>query len=244
MTFDWWTLGLQTVNVVILIWILAHFLFRPVSQMIAERQAAAHAVLQEAEAAREKARSEQAAVAAERANIAAERNTLIAAAQDAAEAESRRLLETARSDVERLRGAARTEIIQMRKSEAEAVADQASHLATDIVARLLERLPDSARIDGFIEGLGQAVQDLPESTRADIGLNTPVLLRAARMPSEAEQKRLTEVFSNALNRPVELRVQPDPSLLAGLELDAPHAIVTNHFRADLDRITKSLTRDD
>ena len=28
----------------------------------------------------------------------------------------------------------------------------------------------------------------------------------------------------------------DPALIAGLELDAPHAIVRNHFRADLDRI--------
>lgn len=41
MTIDWWTLGLQTVNVLVLVWILARFLFRPVARIIADRQAAA-----------------------------------------------------------------------------------------------------------------------------------------------------------------------------------------------------------
>jgi len=29
MTIDWWTLGIQTVNVVILIWLLERFFWRP-----------------------------------------------------------------------------------------------------------------------------------------------------------------------------------------------------------------------
>ena len=41
MTIDWWTLGLQTINVLILIWILARFLFRPVAKIIAAERAAA-----------------------------------------------------------------------------------------------------------------------------------------------------------------------------------------------------------
>jgi F-type H+-transporting ATPase subunit b len=41
MKIDWWTLGLQTINILVLVWILSRFLFRPVSDMIAARQAAA-----------------------------------------------------------------------------------------------------------------------------------------------------------------------------------------------------------
>jgi len=29
MTIDWWTLGLQTVNVAILVWLLQRFFWRP-----------------------------------------------------------------------------------------------------------------------------------------------------------------------------------------------------------------------
>ena len=41
MQIDWWTLGLQTVNALVLIWLLAHFLFRPVVDAITARQKAA-----------------------------------------------------------------------------------------------------------------------------------------------------------------------------------------------------------
>ena len=39
MTIDWWTLGIQTVNVVILIWLLGRFFWRPVAAMIEQRRA-------------------------------------------------------------------------------------------------------------------------------------------------------------------------------------------------------------
>jgi len=57
MHIDWWTLGLQTVNAVILIWFLARFLFRPVADAIAGRQEAAGRLLAEAKAAKTAAES-------------------------------------------------------------------------------------------------------------------------------------------------------------------------------------------
>ena len=45
MRIDWWTLALQTVNVLILIWILSRFLFRPIVGVIEERRAAAAKLL-------------------------------------------------------------------------------------------------------------------------------------------------------------------------------------------------------
>ena len=38
MRIDWWTLAFQTINVLILIWILSQFLFRPVVAIIEQRQ--------------------------------------------------------------------------------------------------------------------------------------------------------------------------------------------------------------
>ena len=37
MQIDWWTLGLQAVNALVLVWLLAHFLFRPVVDAIARQ---------------------------------------------------------------------------------------------------------------------------------------------------------------------------------------------------------------
>ena len=41
MHIDWWTLAFQTVNVLVLIWILGRFFFRPVADIVAKRQAQA-----------------------------------------------------------------------------------------------------------------------------------------------------------------------------------------------------------
>ena len=45
MTIDWWTLGIQTVNVVILVWLLQRFFWRPVAAMIEQRRATAQTAL-------------------------------------------------------------------------------------------------------------------------------------------------------------------------------------------------------
>ena len=50
MTIDWWTLGFQTVNVAILIWLLGHFFWKPVAALIAARKTAAQKLTEEAKA--------------------------------------------------------------------------------------------------------------------------------------------------------------------------------------------------
>ena len=57
MQIDWWTLGLQAVNALVLIWLLAHFLFRPVVNAIGTRQKAAGQLLADAKAAKEAQRA-------------------------------------------------------------------------------------------------------------------------------------------------------------------------------------------
>lgn len=244
MTLDWWTLGLQTVNVLILVWILARFLFQPVAKIIAERQAAAHAALDEAEAAREEAETARSAAEAERAEIASTRARLLDEARKAAEAEKRQLLDAAAAAADRARAETRADLDRMRREARAGIADEAGALAADIAARLLERLPDETRIDGFIDTLAQAVRALPQTARAGIGGDGPVTLRAARPLSGAERARLDAALADALGRPVALDVVPDPALIAGLELDAPHAVVRNHLAADLGRIRSELARHD
>ena len=236
MTIDWWTLGLQTVNVLVLVWILARFLFKPVAKIIAERQQAARAALDAAERARAEAEADRKAAQAERERIARTRAELLGQAQAAAEAEKRRLLAEAQEAADKARAETREALARMHDESARALTDEAGALAADIATRLLGRLPDSARIAGFIDGLAQAVTELPATTRDGIGTGGPVPLRAPRALTGDERARLEARLAEALGRKVMLAVEADPALIAGLELDAPHAIVRNHFRADLDRI--------
>lgn len=244
MSIDWWTLGLQAINAIVLIWILARFLFRPVSKIIAERQAAAHSALDAAQAARAAAQADREAVKAEGAAMAAQRADLIAKAQAEAAQERQRLAKAAENEIAKTRAEAAEDIRKLRRQAQDALSTQAGELATDIARRLMERLPDAARIDGFIDGLADAVAELPEVTRTGLGVDGPLKLRAARAPNPEEEKALTAKLSAVLGRDVSVEITPDPTLIAGLELDAETAIVRNHLRADLDKIEAEVTAHD
>ena len=55
MSIDWWTLGFQTVNVIVLVWLLQRFFWRPVAAMIEQRRSVTAKALAAAKDAQEKA---------------------------------------------------------------------------------------------------------------------------------------------------------------------------------------------
>ena len=241
MRIDWWTLGLQTVNVLILVWILSRFLFRPVVGIIDERRAAAAKILTDAEAAKEQAAAARDAAEAHSAAIAAGRDAALRHAAAEAERERAAALAAAHAEVAGLRAAAEAQIRGARQADASAASDRAARLAVDIAGKLLKRLPDAARVDGFIDGLAEALASLPAASRDGFGVRDTARLTAARPLDEREMKACREAFAIALGRPVNFSLSVDPDLVAGLELETPHAVVRNSFRGDLSRIVEELT---
>ncbi|HWB49674.1 MAG TPA: F0F1 ATP synthase subunit delta [Stellaceae bacterium] len=242
MQIDWWTLGLQAVNVLILIWILSRFLFRPVAAMIEQRRAAAAKLIDEARTAHEQAAAELQKAVQQTAGLDLARSEALKKIAGEADAEKQAILAAARAEADRLRAAADSDIARASQNATEAHAARASQLAVDIATKLFARLPDAARIAGFIDGLAEGIAALPAPIRADIG-STPIRLKAARMLTADETQACRQRLSQALGgRPIDIEVEVDPALLAGLEIDMPHAVVRNSFRADLDHVAAALTQ--
>src|ERR1700721_4804596 len=87
MTLSWWTLCIQTVNVVILIWLLGRFFWRPVAAMIELRRATAQRIVAEAEAKRSEATAALAEIERTRAGFGREREMILTEAHATAERE-------------------------------------------------------------------------------------------------------------------------------------------------------------
>jgi len=245
MRFDWWTFALQTVNVLILLWILSRFLFRPAADIIKARQAEAGKLLSDAAAARESAEAERRKAAAFEQELSARRAEALHTAEQDASARGQALIDAARKEAEQLRQAARVAIAQAREAEAEAADDRASRLAVDIAAKLIDRMPESARVAGFIEGLVEAVAALPLETRVELAAEgAPIPVTAPRALAEIEIGELEAGLRRALGRVVRVQGRIDAGLIAGLEIETAHARVRNSLRADLEAIqNKLLTRD-
>ncbi|MDN7674537.1 F0F1 ATP synthase subunit B [Burkholderia oklahomensis] len=245
MRIDWSTLALQAINVVVLVWLLSRFLFRPVSDIIAKRQAAARKLIDDATHERDAARAEHERVHAERASLAAARDDALKAALAQAAAERERLIEQARADAQALRDAARAQAEAGAAQRAKELDARATRLAVDIAAKLLARLPDSARVAGFVDGVAASLAQLPADVRAALAAeDAQVQLVAPRALTAQEAAACRAAFTASVGRPLEPDVRVDPALIAGLELESKYANVRNSLRQDLATIEAALLSDD
>ena len=242
MRIDMWTLGLQAINLIVLVWILSRYLFKPIGAILAQRQAQARTILDDAEAERSQAAAALRLARDEEQSLAANRDARLRQAQTEAETSASAILEQARAEAAHIVALARAEAERDAQQRREARESSALHLAADIAEALLQRLPAATRIAGFAEGLGAALSQLPERSRRDIGANgSPCRILAARPLSAEEQASLVDALARALGRRPDIEVGVDPDLIAGFELQTAHVRVVNSLREDLHRIQKELT---
>jgi len=246
MHIDLWTLALQTINVLILVWLLARFFFRPIQALIIERRDSAARLLSDAAAVRQAADAALAEAARKRDAIDQERTGLIADAQRAARVERDNRLAETRVEIEKLRSDAAAAIRRDRAAADLAITSHAEELAIEIARRLLARLPPEAGSDVFV---GELCGQLRALSRADKqGLvseasRRPIEVRIAAALSNEQIERIRRAVSEALGAGPALAFRQDPDLLAGIEFHSGNFIVSNSWRADLVRIREELNCD-
>jgi F-type H+-transporting ATPase subunit b len=245
MHIDWWTLALQTANVLILIWLLAHFLFRPVADIVARRQEEANKLLADAADVRRGVDEDRAGLERARAGIADERNRAVAEARATAEAERAAALARTGEEMTKLRADADAAISRDRLAMEKTLIDQVRDLSIDIARRLLGRVGPTASVDAFLPGLREQLQALPPQERAafaqagDKG-NIEIVTAA---PTDADATdRIRRAVSEALGGKPALAFRTDPAVIAGIELHSRHAVIRNSWRNDLERIREELNR--
>jgi F-type H+-transporting ATPase subunit b len=240
MRIDWWTLGLQTVNVLVLVWLLARFLFRPVAAAIAERQAAARRVLSEAEAARTQAQAAESEAKRRLAGIAGDAERLRHEAAVAAEAVGKVEHEQAAADVARLREAAAAAIARERDTAWRELETKAGDLAVAIAQRLLGRLSPETVTTAQLAALEQRLAALPETERGLLGGESELDVISANALGERERDLMRAALTRLAGREIAVRFRADPALLAGVEIVGAQLRIRENWRADLDRIARDL----
>jgi len=223
MLIDWFTVGAQALNFLILVWLMKRFLYRPILHAIEEREKRIAAELANADKKKAEAQKESDEFKRKNEEFDQQRAALLSKATDEAQAERLRLLDEARkvADVlsakrqETLRNDAHNlnqAISRRTQQEVFAIARKAlTDLATtsleerlgEAFTRRLRELDVKAK-----EGLAEALK-----TAAD-----PALVRSAfDLPPEqraAIQNALNETFSAEI--PVRFETAPD--LISGIEL--------------------------
>ena len=241
MTFDWWGLGIQATNVLILVWLLNRLFWRPIAGAITRRQEATQAMLDEGEATQAKADAAMAEVAETRAGIAAERHAKLAEAKATADTVSEVAREQAKAEADAMLADARAAIDHERKTARKENATKAAELSVDIAAQLLGRFSTTAVRETFLAQLVGAITDLPASDReALIGSEDGTEVITATDIEDVEKTKIERAVKEALGGTPEVRFVTDPSLIAGLELRSEYFVLHNSWKADLANILKEV----
>jgi F-type H+-transporting ATPase subunit b len=237
MHFDWSTLALQTVNFVILVWLLHRFLYRPVLRLLDARRAEIDKQYAEARMAEGKAKDELATVEAERAGIAAERAAALeqASAQAAESAAARRaqaereaaeLLEAARKALAAERGLA---LAEARRA--------ALDLGMDIAGRLLAEVPMKLRAETWLARIDEHLAALPQTerdtlTRQLVDGARLMVVTASALPAETAEAWRARLH-RTLGDQVAIGFGTDRHLVAGAELHFPNAVLRFSWQSAL-----------
>jgi F-type H+-transporting ATPase subunit b len=237
MHLDWWTIGLQTINFGILVWLLHRFLYKPVLTIIDARKAEVRRQFDAAKDVEEKAKARLAAVGAERARIAAERE----AALKAAAAQAQDMAEACRAQAERDAQALLDSARKALASERERALDEARRLALDLgidfAQRLLAEIPTKYRAEAWIERIEHHLNALPPTERdllvRQLVDGTPLrVVTACALPS-ATTEQWKERLLRSLGPSGSMTFEVNPDLIAGAELHFPTAILRFSWQSAL-----------
>ncbi len=240
MHLDPWTFALQTINVLVLAWLLARFLFRPVAAIIAARRKAAEMLLADAEAVHAKVAAEAAVLAQQHDGLVRDGDRIVATARASAEVERTAALHQAQQAVASYRAEARQAIERDRQAMQELLEQQAADLAVTIATRLLGRVPPKFVNRAFLEGLAGLLAAHPAVASLK---DTAIEVHSAAPLDVVSQSECRDMLTRVLGNVPELSFRTDPTLVAGIELASPHMELRNSWRADLERITYTLQHD-
>lgn len=248
MHIDWWTLGLQAVNFLILVWLLQRFLYKPVTRLIERRRQNVEKAFAEAEEVRRKAEAEAQAYEAKVAALADERLSIVHDARAEIEAERAKMLAEARETSHDLMVAQRQAMAEERANTLKELRQQATDLAVTLAETLLREAGGQTAAETFLERLEKQLLAMPDAERNRLLGPHPQhsLLRVATAPpldgegQNAWRKRLATVIGNGCK----IEFEGAESLIVGACIHFPAATLEFSWNRTLNDAKRDLARDE
>ena len=240
MHIDWWTLLLQAINFLVLLWLLHRLLYRPVLAAIDARQAT---IKRDREAAAEARRTAEETSAAQRQRldeIEEARRAILSAAESDATARRDNVLADARREAESLAARTRDQLSSERHDAALALRREACRLATAIAQRLLQQTTKPSA-EAFLEILAV---EFDSAKTAGPPAASEALAEVACMPAldPAAEARWRQTICQRLGAR-SVRFSADPDLLAGARITIAGLQLEASWRDALARAEMELIED-
>ncbi len=225
MLFDWFTVGAQALNFLILVWLMKRFLYKPILDAIETREKRIAKSLADAALKESAAKKERDEFQTKNDDFDHQRKALLSKAQDDAQAERQRLMDEAKQSADALelkrKSALTSELQNLRQDIARRSRDEVFATADKVLTDLAGTTLQARMVEVFTSRL--RTLDDKDKTGLAKALTTPgasVSVRSAFELTPAQREGLQHALHDTLASDSTLQFDTTPELISGLELTA------------------------
>jgi F-type H+-transporting ATPase subunit b len=260
MQINWFTFFAQIVNFLILVLLLRHFLYGPITKAMDEREAKLTALFVSAEEEKQHASQEIVLYRSKRSELDTDRTQILAEAETEAEEQRREMIHEGREEVESMMSRWYDEVEHERDAFLHEARERMGGMVIRTSNRVLEDVVDqpleAQAVQQFVHQLGQ----LPPADRHALvesggAFDQDVIIRSAFDLSYAQRQRLIETLSELIAadtagngahpapqyaEEIGVRFEVAPELICGVELRVRDRRVSWSVRDYLDKLEEEM----
>ncbi len=223
MLIDWFTVGAQALNFIILVWLLKRFLYKPILNAVDAREKRIAAELADADAKRAEAQKERDEFVHKNEEFDRRRASLLSKATDEARGERQRFLDDARKAADALgakrREALRSDAVNLNQAIRRRIEQEVFAIArkalTDLATTSLEERMGEVFVRRLCAMDGNAKAGLAEALKAG---SEPALVRSAFELPAAQRAAIQKALNETFCAEIHVRFETAPNLISGIEL--------------------------
>ncbi len=225
MLIDWFTVGAQALNFLVLVWLLKRFLYKPITDAIDAREQRIAAELADAAQKQATALKERDTFREKNATFDQQHDAMLRTAKEEAAALRQRLLDDVHQEAQTLRtkrlDALANELGQMQHDIAQRSRQEVMAIADKVLADLADASLDERLVQVFADRL--RALDAATQTALATALNTDpcvVQVRSAFVLLPTQRDAISQALGAVFSGPVSITFDVAPELVGGIALTA------------------------
>jgi F-type H+-transporting ATPase subunit b len=223
MLIDWFTVGAQILNFLVLVGLMKHFLYKPILNAIDEREKLVAKELGDAAAQKAEAQKAMAAIQKEKLDFDQKRDERLKQVAQDAKAEGQRLLVEAQKKSAELRDKQRFDLRSEEQNLHQSISGRIQQEVFAIVRKAFSDLAGTSleerMVDVFSRNMKESIDEKKGILASLLNASkSPVIVRTAFELSASQRTSIEEMLKKSRAADIMVKFETSPDLISGIEL--------------------------